>query len=246
MCAWSAQKSKHTMYESKCEWQWKSTSEKQFTWKIWPELHRMSGSQEEHHTETKSKSQKHSLKSPLSYLVLLYSVEYTVSFPCGLVLWITVNQNGVIKLLRNLKPPIASPAQGRIHVWSESVLPPPPFWQINPANSAILGYFGAILGLYQSPCPPPFWISAPLFYVSWIRPCCCYSTVPVIYQPRLCPIPVEECSDCTNLQEGKSLWCCQLSTYLNTFYASFVNTSSTAQSSNIFLTRIFSKIIYSH
>ena len=50
--------------------------------------------------------------------------------------------------------------QGRIHVWSESA-PPPPFWQINHANSAyfrlFLGYFGVI----SATRPPPFWISAP-------------------------------------------------------------------------------------
>ena len=33
----------------------------------------------------------------------------------------------------------------------------------------ILGYFWAILGLYQPP-PPPFWISASRLYMSWIRP----------------------------------------------------------------------------
>ena len=58
--------------------------------------------------------------------------------------------------------------QGRIHVWSESA-PAPPFWQINHANSAyfrlLLGYFGVI-----SATRPPFWISAPPFYISWIRP----------------------------------------------------------------------------
>ena len=34
----------------------------------------------------------------------------------------------------------------------------------------ILGYFGAIFGLYQ-PSAPPFWILASPFYISWIRPC---------------------------------------------------------------------------
>ena len=33
--------------------------------------------------------------------------------------------------------------QGRIHIWSESTLAPPPFWQINHANSA---YFRLFLG----------------------------------------------------------------------------------------------------
>ena len=35
----------------------------------------------------------------------------------------------------------------------------------------ILGYCWAIFGLYQPPGPPPFWISASPFYISWIRPC---------------------------------------------------------------------------
>ena len=52
--------------------------------------------------------------------------------------------------------------QGRIHVWSESAPPPPPFdrqiMQIQP----ILGYFWAIFGLYQPP-PPSFGSRLPLF-----------------------------------------------------------------------------------
>ena len=54
--------------------------------------------------------------------------------------------------------------QGRIHVWSESA-PAPPFWQINHANSAylFLGYFWAILGLYQPPGPPFLDLGPPLF-----------------------------------------------------------------------------------
>ena len=59
--------------------------------------------------------------------------------------------------------------QGRIHVWSESA-PAPPFLEINHANSAyfrlFLGYFGVI----SATRPPPFWISASPFYISWIRP----------------------------------------------------------------------------
>ena len=52
--------------------------------------------------------------------------------------------------------------QGRIHVWSESAPPPPPFWQINHANSA---YFRLFLGLFSGyishpapllDLPPPF------------------------------------------------------------------------------------------
>ena len=34
----------------------------------------------------------------------------------------------------------------------------------------ILGYFWAIFGQYQPP-GPPLWVSAPPFYISWIRPC---------------------------------------------------------------------------
>ena len=47
----------------------------------------------------------------------------------------------------------------------------PPFWQINHAISAyfrlFLGYFWVISAIR----PPPFWISASPFYISWIRPC---------------------------------------------------------------------------
>ena len=61
-------------------------------------------------------------------------------------------------------------SQGRIHIWSESALAPPPFWQINHANSA---YFRLFLGYFRviSATRPPFWISASPFYISWIRPC---------------------------------------------------------------------------
>ena len=50
--------------------------------------------------------------------------------------------------------------QGRIHVWSESA--PPPFRQINHANSA---YFRLFWGYFRviSATRPPFRISAPLF-----------------------------------------------------------------------------------
>ena len=60
-------------------------------------------------------------------------------------------------------------SQGRIHVWSESA-PAPPFWQINHANSA---YFRLFWDYFRviSATRPPFWISAPPFYISWIRPC---------------------------------------------------------------------------
>ena len=58
-------------------------------------------------------------------------------------------------------------AQGRIHVWSESS--PPPFWQINHANSAyfrlFLGYFRVITGTR-----PPLLDLGPPFYISWIGP----------------------------------------------------------------------------
>ena len=73
-----------------------------------------------------------------------------------------------------------SHTQGRIHVWSESASPPP-FWQINHANSAylrlFLGYFEVI-----SATPPPLLDLGPLFYISCIWPytpspifsfCCC-------------------------------------------------------------------------
>ena len=46
----------------------------------------------------------------------------------------------------------------------------PPFWQINHVNSA---YFRLFLGYFRviSAIRPPFWISAPSFYISWIHPC---------------------------------------------------------------------------
>ena len=75
---------------------------------------------------------------------------------------ITVNQNGFIKLLRNLKPSTASGPDG-----IPAMLLKETAEEISPAVTLL--------------------------------------AVPVIYQPRLCPIPVEKCSDCANLQEGKLL-----------------------------------------
>ena len=58
-------------------------------------------------------------------------------------------------------------SQRRIHVWSDRHRPP--FWQINHVNSA---YFRLFWGYFQviSAIRSPFWISAPSFYISWIRP----------------------------------------------------------------------------
>ena len=74
--------------------------------------------------------------------------------------------------------------QGQIHVWSELALPPP-FWQINHANSAyfrlFLDYFRVISAIW-----PPLLDLGPPFYISWIRPCYCGPSTCIYHTNDLC------------------------------------------------------------
>ena len=62
--------------------------------------------------------------------------------------------------------------QGRIHVWSESA-PAPLLTDKSCKFSLFYVIFWLFWGYIRSPGPPPFWISASPFYISWIRPCMC-------------------------------------------------------------------------